>query len=67
MNIMAESGIDVGAEAHICLLLGMVKSGKSFEEIEAKIAKASEANVVFSDHEIFRLVVEFVRAGNKAS
>jgi|FrelakmetLWP11LW_1041352.scaffolds.fasta_scaffold203045_1 hypothetical protein len=67
MNIMAESGIDIGAEAHTCLLLGMVKAGKSFEEVEAKMAKASETNIVFSDHEIFRLVVEFIRVGNKVS
>jgi pentatricopeptide repeat protein len=65
MTIMADSGIDVGSEAYISLLLGMARAGKSLEEIEAKIETASKANVQFGDHEIFRLVVELTRNGNK--
>ena len=65
MTIMADSGIDVGSEAYISLLLGMARAGKSLEEIEAKMETASKANVQFGDHEIFRLVVELTRNGNK--
>ena len=46
LAIMAESGIDVGTEAHVSLLLGMAKAGKSLEELEAKIAAAAEVIVV---------------------
>ena len=65
MTIMADSGIDVGSEAYISLLLGMARAGKSLDEIEAKMETASKANVQFGDHEIFRLVVELTRNGNK--
>ncbi len=65
MTIMADSGIDVGSEAYISLLLGMARAGKSLEEIEAKMETATKANVQFGDHEIFRLVVELTRHGNK--
>ena len=65
MHIMSESGIDVGTEAHTTLLLGMARAGKSLEEIEEKISAAAQANVVLGDHEIFRLIVELARFGNK--
>ena len=67
MSIMAESGIDVGVESHLTLLLGMIRAGKSLAEVEAKMTEAtttSNSNV-FGDHEVFRLIVELVRAGNK--
>ena len=66
MSIMAESGIDVGVESHLTLLLGMIRAGKSLAEVEAKMSEATTtSNVVFGDHEVFRLIVELVRAGNK--
>ena len=65
MSIMAESGIDVGVESHLTLLLGMIRAGKSLAEVEAKMSEATTTNVVFGDHEVFRLIVELVRAGNK--
>lgn len=66
MSIMSESGIDVGTESHLTLLVGMIRAGKSLAEVEAKMTKATrDSNVVFGDNEIFRLVVELIRVGKK--
>jgi hypothetical protein len=44
----------------------MIRAGKSFAEVEAKMAVAeTSSNIVFGDHEIFQLIVELVKAGNK--
>jgi hypothetical protein len=44
----------------------MIRAGKSFAEVEAKMAVAeTSSNIVFGDHEIFQLIVELVKTGNK--
>ena len=45
LGIMKESGLHVGAEAYLHLMLGQIIAGKGLEEITATIKEAKEAEV----------------------
>jgi hypothetical protein len=47
---MSESGIDVGSEAYVSLLMGMGRAGKSWEEISEKITEVMLLILVKYNH-----------------
>ncbi len=62
LSVMDDSGLDVGNEAHMMLVLGMASSGKPWAEIKDHLTSLNEKGIFFSDHDYFSLILALVRA-----
>ena len=63
-KVMTEQGLEVHAGTHVAHLAGMIRGGKSWEEVreEYRSVVASGDDVKFDDRSVLKLIVELVCA-----